>query len=259
MTGDAIVFHDVCKSFGTQKVLRGLNLTIPRGKITVIIGRSGGGKSVILKHMIGLLRPDSGEVTVDGTNLSTLDSMKLREIRTKFGMLFQNAALFDSMNVFDNVAFPMVEHSDLDKNKLAKRVKELLSLVGLPDIGHKMPSELSGGMRKRVGLARAIALKPEIMLYDEPTTGLDPIMTDAIDNLILSMQKELGITSVVISHDIAATFHVADKIAMLSEGEIILSGTPDVFKKTDVPFVRQFLEGRSTPSASGLNDIKDLR
>lgn len=246
--GAAIQFKDVKKSFGPQQVLRGLDLVIPRGKITVIIGRSGGGKSVILKHMIGLLHPDSGSITVDDVDLSTLDSVALRDIRTKFGMLFQNAALFDSLNVYDNVAFPLVEHSDLNRDQIGKRVKELLSVVGLPDIGHKMPAELSGGMRKRVGLARAIALKPEIILYDEPTTGLDPIMTDAIDNLILSMQKELGITSVVISHDIAATFHVADQIAMLHEGKIILSGSPDVFRTTTNPIVRQFLEGRSTSS-----------
>lgn len=244
--GIAIQFEDVKKSFGSQQVLRGLDLVIPRGKITVIIGRSGGGKSVILKHMIGLLHPDSGRITVDNVDLSTLDSVALRDIRTQFGMLFQNAALFDSLNVFDNIAFPLVEHSDFNRDQIAKRVKELLSVVGLPDIGHKMPAELSGGMRKRVGLARAIALKPEIILYDEPTTGLDPIMTDAIDNLILSMQKELGITSVVISHDIAATFHVADQIAMLHEGKIILSGPPDLFRTTTNPIVRQFLEGRST-------------
>lgn len=244
--GAAIQFKDVKKSFGTQQVLRGLDLVIPRGKITVIIGRSGGGKSVILKHMIGLLHPDSGRITVDDVDLSTLDSVALRDIRTKFGMLFQNAALFDSLNVFDNIAFPLVEHANLNRDQIAKRVKELLSVVGLPDIGHKMPAELSGGMRKRVGLARAIALKPQIILYDEPTTGLDPIMTDAIDNLILSMQKELGITSVVISHDIAATFHVADQIAMLHEGKIILTGPPDVFRTTTNPIVRQFLEGRST-------------
>ncbi len=248
MTDTVIQFKDVQKSFGTQQVLKGLDLAIPRGKITVIIGRSGGGKSVILKHMIGLLKPDGGEVDVDGTRLSKLDSMELRDIRTKFGMLFQNAALFDSLNVYDNVAFPLVEHSNLSSVQIGKKVKELLTLVGLPDIGHKMPSELSGGMRKRVGLARAIALKPQIILYDEPTTGLDPIMTDAIDNLILSMQKELGITSVVISHDIAATYHVADQIAMLHEGKIILAGPPDVFRNTDNPIVRQFLEGRSSPA-----------
>lgn len=245
MTQAAIQFRDVRKSFGSQQVLKGLDITIPRGKITVIIGRSGGGKSVVLKHMIGLLQPDAGHVAVDGVDLSTLDSMKLREIRMKFGMLFQNAALFDSLNVHDNVAFPLVEHARMNAGQIAKRVKELLSLVGLPDVGHKMPSELSGGMRKRVGLARAIALKPEIILYDEPTTGLDPIMTDAIDKLILSMQKELGITSVVISHDIAATFHVAEQIAMLNDGEIILAGTPDEFRTTRNPLVRQFLEGRS--------------
>lgn len=253
MTDIAIQFQKVGKAFGPQHVLNGLDLTIPKGKITVIIGRSGGGKSVILKHMIGLLKPDSGHVIVDGVDLSTLGSIALRDIRTQFGMLFQNAALFDSLNVTDNVAFPLVEHANLTSAQIDRRVKDLLATVGLPDVGHKMPSELSGGMRKRVGLARAIALSPQIILYDEPTTGLDPIMTDAIDNLILSMQKKLGITSVVISHDIAATFHVADQIAMLHEGKIILAGPPDVFRTTTNPIVRQFLEGRSDPKT--MNDV----
>ncbi len=246
MTDAAIQFQGVDKSFGPQHVLNGLDLAIPQGKITVIIGCSGSGKSVILKHMIGLLRPDRGHVVVGNTDLSTLDSVALRDIRTRFGMLFQNAALFDSLNVHDNVAFPLVEHARLSSVQIDRKVKELLTIVGLPNVGHKMPSELSGGMRKRVGLARAIALAPQIILYDEPTTGLDPIMTDAIDNLILSMQKRLGITSVVISHDIAATFHVADRIAMLHEGRIILAGPPDVFRTADHPVVRQFLEGRSS-------------
>lgn len=253
MTDVAIQFQKVGKSFGAQHVLNGLDLVIPKGKITVIIGRSGGGKSVILKHMIGLLQPDSGHVVVNGVDLSTLGSLALRDIRTQFGMLFQNAALFDSLNVTENVAFPLVEHAHLTPAQIDRKVKDLLATVGLPEVGYKMPSELSGGMRKRVGLARAIALAPQIILYDEPTTGLDPIMTDAIDNLILSMQKKLGITSVVISHDIAATFHVADQIAMLHEGKIILAGTPEVFRTTTNPIVRQFLEGKSSPST--LNEV----
>jgi len=240
-----IKLENIYKKFGTQQVLRGLNLDIPAGKITVVIGRSGEGKSVLLKHLMGLMVPDQGRVIVDGKDISTLDETSLNDFRKRFGMLFQNAALFDSMNVFDNVAFPLVEHSDFSKTKIRDRVHEVLELVGLKNVDHKMPSELSGGMRKRVGLARAIAITPQILLYDEPTTGLDPIMTDAIDQLILNTQKALGITSVVISHDIEATYKIADKIAMLHEGQILMEGTAETFKKANNPFVRQFLEGRA--------------
>jgi phospholipid/cholesterol/gamma-HCH transport system ATP-binding protein len=214
------------KSFEGQEVLNGLSLTIPKGKITVIIGPSGVGKSVLLKHMIGLLHPDSGKVFVEGTDLSTLSPEALVELRKKFGMLFQGAALFDSLNVFDNVAFPLFEHTRLSKGEVKRRVAETLAIVGLEGIELKMPSDLSGGMKKRVGLARAIILKPEAILYDEPTTGLDPIMTDSVDNLILSMQQHLKITSVVISHDIDSAFKIADQVAMIHDGKIIECGTP---------------------------------
>lgn len=243
-----ISFKNIHKSFGSQKVLNGLNLEIPAGKITVIIGRSGEGKSVLLKHVMGLIQPDSGSVIVDGVDVASLDDFAIKDIRKKFGMLFQNAALFDSMNVFDNVAFPLREHTNYSAAVIASRVHEVLSMVGLKDVDYKMPSELSGGMRKRVGLARAITLKPQILLYDEPTTGLDPIMTDAVDMLILNTQKALGVTSVVISHDIEATFKIADKIAMLYEGKILLEGSPDIFKNSTNPIIRQFLEGRATGS-----------
>lgn len=241
-----IELHGIHKSFNGQHVLRGVDLTIPKGKITVIIGPSGTGKSVLLKHIIGLLAPDEGKVSVGGIDVATLDSKRLAAFRRRFGMLFQNAALFDSMNVFENVAFPLIENGGLSEAEIQKRVAQMLGLVGLPDVEHKMPSELSGGMRKRVGLARAIALKPAILLYDEPTTGLDPLMTDAIDKLILSMQQELGITSVVISHDIQSTFQIADQIAMLSGGRIIAVGPPPVFRQSRDPMVRSFLEGRSS-------------
>lgn len=233
------------KSFNGHRVLQGLDLTIPDGKITVIIGRSGGGKSVLLKHMIGLLRPDSGRVEVDGTDLSKLDDRQLKDFRKRFGMLFQNAALFDSMNVFENVAFPLKEHKKMSPSQVRDRVHEVLELVGLKDIDEKMPSELSGGMRKRVGLARAIVLSPQILLYDEPTTGLDPIMTDSVDQLILATQKKLGITSVVISHDIEATFRIADKVAMIHDGKILLEGDEKKFRSSHEPFVRKFLEGHA--------------
>lgn len=245
MVYNMIEVQRVHKSFNGQHVLRGLNLMIPRGQITVIIGRSGGGKSVLLKHLIGLLRPDSGKIIVDGTDITTLATRELTAFAKKFGMLFQNAALFDSFNVFDNVAFPLREHTTFSESKIRKMVLEKLSLVGLTDVEHKMPSELSGGMRKRVGLARAIVLQPEILMYDEPTTGLDPIMTDAIDKLILNTQRALGITSIVISHDIRSTFEIADQIAMLYEGEIIEFGPPEVFKQTRNPIIQRFLEGRS--------------
>lgn len=232
---------DLHKRFKKQKVLDGLNLSVPKGKITVVLGRSGVGKSVMLKHMIGLIRPDRGKVLVDGIDILTLDRHELNRFREKFGMLFQGAALFDSFNVFENVAFPLVEHTDFSPSKIEKIVKEKLALVGLHDIERKMPAELSGGMKKRVGLARAIALEPEIILYDEPTTGLDPVMTGSVDQLILKTQRELNITSVVISHDIESAFQIADKIAMIENGKIIAEGDPMTFKRSTHPFVRKFL------------------
>lgn len=241
-----IQFNSINKSFGSQRVLEGLNLTIPKGKITVIIGRSGEGKSVLLKHIMRLVEPDAGSVYVDGTDLSSLGERAMNEFRKKFGMLFQNAALFDSLNVYDNVAFPLQEHTTMVSGEIKKRVHEVLELVGLKDIDFKMPSELSGGMRKRVGLARAIVLTPQILLYDEPTTGLDPIMTDAIDQLIAGTQKSLGLTSVVISHDIKATFAIADKVAILHEGKILLEGGEAEFRNSKNPFIQNFLEGRAS-------------
>lgn len=230
-----------------QKVLNGIDLHIPEGKITVIIGRSGEGKSVLLKHLMGLIRPDSGEVKVNGVNILDLTEYELLQTRKKFGMLFQHAALFDSMNVFKNIAFPLYEHSTFSESEIKKRVHELIGLVGLKEnVLPKYPSELSGGMRKRVGLARAIALKPEVLLYDEPTTGLDPIMTDVVNHLILDTQKKLGITTVVISHDIPATFSIADKIAMLHEGKILLEGAAQNFKDTSNKIVAGFLKGKAT-------------
>lgn len=237
---------DIHKSFGPQQVLRGVDLEIPAGKITVILGPSGQGKSVLLKMVIGLLSPDSGKVVVDGADLGPLqkDDRQMNEFRKKFGMLFQSGALFDSLTVEGNVAFPLREHARLSPEETATRVQELLTLVGLTDAALKMPSELSGGMRKRVGLARAIALKPKIILYDEPTTGLDPLMTSSINRLILDMQERLKITSVIISHDIPSTFEVADRIAMLYEGKILAEGNPAEFKQSRHPFVRSFLKDR---------------
>ncbi len=238
-----IEIKDVHKSFGAQSVLRGVNLTIPKGRITVIVGPSGTGKTVLLRHMIGLIRPDKGRVIVDGVDIAGLSSHGLNEFRRRFGMLFQNAALFDSLTVSENVAFPLIESTrGRPRPDVDRIVGEKLRLVGLQGVGEKMPSELSGGMRKRVGLARAIVLEPSIILYDEPTTGLDPIMTVAIDNLILSMQQELDITSVVISHDIDSAFRVADQIAMIHGGRIIECLPPDGFRVSQNPDVRAFLD-----------------
>ncbi|MEW6672570.1 MAG: ABC transporter ATP-binding protein [Thermodesulfobacteriota bacterium] len=235
----------VCKSFNQQKVLDNLDLMIAPEKITVIIGQSGGGKSVLLKHIIALTRPDSGEIFVDGIDITKLNDKLLNETRKKFGMLFQEAALFDSMNVGDNVAFPLREHTKLSKKKIEEIVQTKLLQVGLTDVTRKMPAELSGGMRKRVGLARALALDPKIILFDEPTTGLDPIMCDAIDNLIISTQRHTNATCVVISHDIESTFKIAHQVAMLYNGKIIEIGTPDEIKQSNNPIVKQFVGGKA--------------
>ena len=245
MTNISIEIKNVSKSFGKQKVLDGINLQIPKGKVTVIMGRSGIGKSVLLKHMIGLIKPDSGRVYVDGIDITSLSPQELNRLRERFGMLFQSAALFDSMNVFENVAFPLMEHSRYDKEEIREIVREKLALVGLTGVEEKMPSELSGGMRKRVGLARAIALEPEIILYDEPTTGLDPVMTDSVDKLIMETQRKLNITSVVISHDIESSFKIADKLAMIEDGKIIAEGDPATFKRSEHPLVKRFLAGEA--------------
>jgi phospholipid/cholesterol/gamma-HCH transport system ATP-binding protein len=234
---------DVHKSFGRQKVLDGINLDIEDGKTTVIIGGSGGGKSVLLKHIIGLLRPDRGQVLVDGVDIASLNDRDLNEIRKKFGMLFQEAALFDSMNVMENIAFPLREHTRKKKAEIRRIVADRLKAVGLSGIEEKMPSELSGGMRKRVGLARAIALHPQIVLFDEPTTGLDPVMTEAINELIMETQRSFELTCVVISHDVQSIFKVGHRIAMLYEGRIVEYGTSEEIHHSSNPVLRQFLSG----------------
>lgn len=238
-----IELRGLAKSFGANRVLQGLDLKVPAGRITVIIGRSGEGKSVLLKHMIGLLRPDQGQVLVDGEDITRLRGRELNRVRAKFGMLFQGAALFDSMNVAENVAFPLREHSRLSPEEIASRVREKLRLVGLDGVEDRMPSQLSGGMRKRVGLARAIIREPEIILYDEPTTGLDPILTDSIDRLIVRTQETLNITSVLISHDLDRALAFADFVAMLHQGRIVAQGAPEELRTMDDPLVRQFLTG----------------
>lgn len=236
---------DVYKAFKGHKVLDGLSLEVETGKITVIIGQSGGGKSVLLKHMIGLIKPDRGAVQVEGVDISRLNDRELNEARKDFGMLFQEAALFDSMTVGENVAFPLKEHTRLRQAEMDEIVEQKLLQVGLKDVAHKMPSELSGGMRKRVGLARAIALDPKIILFDEPTTGLDPIMADAIDRLIVETQKQTKATCAVISHDIESTFKIAHRVAMLYQGKIIEVGPPASVRQSKNPALQQFIQGKA--------------
>jgi phospholipid/cholesterol/gamma-HCH transport system ATP-binding protein len=235
---------NVNKSFKSQQVLRDVNLIIPTGQTTVIIGRSGGGKSVLLKHIMGLIRPDSGEIWIDDEEINRLNQRNLYRVRRRFGMLFQEGALFDSMSVGENVAFPIREHKRMSHSEIEKLVAEKLALVGLQEIENKLPSELSGGMRKRVALARAMALDPDIMLFDEPTTGLDPIMTASIDHLIIETQKRFQMTCVVISHDIQSVFRIGHNIVMLYEGKIIEGGAPEVFRQSDNKVIQDFLLGR---------------
>jgi len=233
---------DLYKSFGSHEVLSGITLDVPAGSTLVILGGSGSGKTVLMKHMIGLLKPDSGRVMVDGEDIVPLGPQGLERMRRKFGMVFQAAALFDSMTVFENVSFPLREHrKDLSEDEVRALVKEKLGIVGLKNVEEKFPADLSGGMRKRVGLARAIVLGPKIVLYDEPTTGLDPITTDYVDEMILDAKKELGVTSVVISHDIASAFKVADNIAFLYQGHIIDQGHPSTLRHSENPAVKLFL------------------
>ena len=240
-----IEIRGVHKSFGSHHVLRGVDLAIRPGTVTVIIGRSGGGKSVLLKHVIGLMEPDQGDVLVKGKSTVGLGERQMAEVRKGFGLLFQEGALFDSMTVEENVAFPLAEHTRLGRKEIEERVEAKLASVGLSGQGYKMPSELSGGMRKRVGLARAVALDPSIVLFDEPTSGLDPVMSANINDLILHTRDAFGATCVVISHDIQATFAIADEIFMLYEGQIIASGPPEAIRGSDDPVVQQFIRGEA--------------
>ena len=245
---------NLCKSFNSHRVLDNLNLNINTGETTVIIGRSGCGKSVLLKHIIGLMRPDSGQVLIDGKDVARMDGNELSALRLKFGMLFQGAALFDSMNVYENVGFNMIEHTNAGKEDIDRAVKESLALVGLKDIENTKPSELSGGMRKRVGLARAICMRPQIMLYDEPTTGVDPIMGDAVNDLIVELHNKLKVTGIAVTHDMTSAYKIANRIAMLYNGKIIANGTPDEIKSTKDPIVHQFITAASKgPITEGID------
>jgi phospholipid/cholesterol/gamma-HCH transport system ATP-binding protein len=242
-----IEVRDVTKSFGTQQVLRGVSLDIQRGEAVVIIGRSGGGKSILLKHLIGLLQPDSGVVRVDGEDITAMNERSLLRVRRKYGMLFQMAALFDSLTVEENVGFVLRRQGLESETEIRRRISEALEMVELPGIGHKMPSELSGGMRKRVGLARAIVYRPEIVLYDEPTTGLDPIAADNIDRLIRRVWETLHVTSIAVTHDMKSARTISNRILMLHEGRIYAEGpTSEMLESTD-PVIYRFVNGISTP------------
>ena len=231
------------KRFGAQPVLRGVDLDIATGEIMVIIGRSGGGKSVLLKHLIGLLRPDAGTVAVDGTEITRLRGRELDRVRERYGVVFQGGALFDSMSVADNVAFPLRERSRLGVAEIRSRVDEKLDQVGLSGMGHKNPAEISGGMRKRVAIARALVTEPEIVFFDEPTTGLDPILVNTIHHLILELHRKFRFTAVMVSHEIPEIFEIADRVAMLHEGMIVEVGPPETVRASANPIVQQFIRG----------------
>jgi len=240
-----IKIRDLHISFGPNEVLKGINLDVVRGENMVVIGGSGTGKSVLIKCIIGLIRPDRGSIVVDGEDITMMGGKEIVEVRKRFGMLFQGAALFDSLNVGDNVAFGLSRLRPEPKEELNRIAEEKLSMVGLSNIQHLMPSELSGGMKKRVGLARAMATGPEFLLYDEPTTGLDPIMGDVINDLIVCMKEILQVTSITITHDMNSAYKIGDRIAMLYQGRIIEVGTPAEIRSSGNPIVRQFIEGKS--------------
>ena len=242
-SGVMIEARALTKAFTGRSVLDGMNLKVNRGETLVIIGRSGCGKSVFLKHAIGLMKADSGSLLIDGVDLAALSIKQLNTMRMRFGMLFQASALFDSMTVGENVGFNLIEHTSLSTHAIRERVEESLELVGLKGIQDLKPSELSGGMKKRVALARAICMRPEILLYDEPTTGLDPITADVINNLIVDLHDQLKVTAVVVTHDMVSAYKIGTRIAMMYQGGIIALGTPEEIRNTTNPIVRQFITG----------------
>ena len=241
-----ISLQHLYKSFNGRPVLRDMSIDIQQGESLVIVGGSGTGKSVTLKHIIGLMQPDSGHVYVEGSDLCCMKPMEMNRFRRRFGMAFQEGALFDSMSVFENIAFPLRRHTDLTEEQIRNRVEQCLEQVHLErDVEAKRPSELSGGMRRRVGFARAISLQPAILLFDEPTTGLDPVISDVVADLILEMDSKLNVTTVTITHDMKVAFKIADRVAMLFQGQIVEEGTPYEFQQSQNPIVQQFIEGRA--------------
>ena len=235
--------RDLHKSFGGQAVLRGVTLDVATGEIMVVIGRSGGGKSVLLKHMIGLLRPDAGSILVDDVDITRVGGAGLDTVRERYGVVFQGGALFDSMSVADNVAFPLREKTRLSRANIRERVEEKLAQVGLESMGHKNPAEISGGMRKRVAIARALVTEPEIVFFDEPTTGLDPILVNTIHHLIVELHRKFRFTAVMVSHEIPEIFGIADRVAMLHEGRIVETGAAAAIQSSQNPVVKQFIQG----------------
>jgi phospholipid/cholesterol/gamma-HCH transport system ATP-binding protein len=244
-----VEFQELFKAYGSKQVLRGASLTVYRGEVLVILGGSGTGKSVTLRHMLGLEAPDSGRVIVEEEDITDLPEEELYRIRKKFGMLFQSGALFDSMTVFENIAFPLREHTEMSDEEITRAVREKLELVNLPNSEHLMPVDLSGGMRKRVGLARSIVLDPKVILYDEPTTGLDPITAQTINELIVDLQAKLNVTSVVVTHDIHSAFSVGDRIAFLHQGVFEWIGSMDQARDSDHPRLRDFLKASAVVAA----------
>jgi phospholipid/cholesterol/gamma-HCH transport system ATP-binding protein len=240
-----ISVRDLVQKIGHQEILRGFSLDIFQGETLVLLGKSGGGKSVFLRHLIGLMKPVSGEILFEGSNIANLNERQLVPIRRKIGMLFQDGALFDSMNVYDNVAFPLREHGERDEKSVRRKVLEALELVNMSGHEKKMPVNLSGGMRKRVALARAIISPLQVILYDEPTAGLDPIVSDSINRLILRLQKQLSVTSIVVTHDMISCYRIADRVALLNEGRRHFYGTPDDLRDSQDTIVRDFVDGRS--------------
>lgn len=234
---------ELYKSFGKQQVLRGVNLRIREGEVTTIIGRSGGGKSVLLKHIVGLLKPDRGSIIIKGQDITKLKGRELDLIRGQIGVVFQGSALFDSMTVYENIAFPLREKLRISKDEVDDLVKKALNDVGLEGVESKYPAELSGGMKKRVALARALVMKPKIILFDEPTTGLDPILVRTIHNLIRNTQRDYGFTGLIISHEIPEIFEISDRVALLHEGRIVEVGTPEEMKRSELEIVRRFIRG----------------
>lgn len=238
-----IEFVDVYKSFGSKHVLKGVNLTVSKGQIMFIIGASGAGKSVLVKHLVGLLRPDSGRVFLDGVDVTELTEEEYYPIRKRCAMVFQNSTLFDSMTLIDNVALPIRKHFGVSVKEARERAYEKLELVGMGDAANKYSTDYGDGMRKKVAIARALTLDPEFVIFDEPTTGIDPLSAAIVDNLIRDLSDRLGVTSIVISHDLRSIFRVADRVAMLYQGQFRLDGTPDVYRNTDDPIVHQFING----------------
>jgi phospholipid/cholesterol/gamma-HCH transport system ATP-binding protein len=238
-----IEIDNLHKAFGRQQVLRGVNLSVTTGEILIVIGRSGGGKSVLLRHLLGLVRADQGRIVVGGVDITRLRGPALDDVRRRYGVVFQGGALFDSMSVFDNVAFPLRERARLGRAEVADRVRTKLEQVGLREVGHKNPAEISGGMRKRVAIARALVTEPEIVFFDEPTTGLDPVLVNGIHRLIGELHEKFRFTAVMVSHEIPEIFQIADRVAMLHEGRIVEAGAPEAIQGSEDPVIRQFIRG----------------